>query len=82
MEIKLLVMVAISLAIIIVMVFLSGKMLQYFYNHHHKKAKYFKVQEVLYLDPSTRVVHVTHKTKNYILMIGKNNERIIEIYEN
>jgi hypothetical protein len=84
MEIAILVKAIIVLFIVIALIIATLKIIKHFYKFGNyvigSGAKEMKVKEILYIDPTIKLINVSRGKKNYILMVGKNNERLIEAY--
>ena len=85
MEVALLMKVIIVLLIVIVLIIITLKVIKHFYKFGNyiinPSKKQLHIKEVLYIDPTIKLVNVTRGKRNYILMLGKNNERLIEAYD-
>jgi hypothetical protein len=85
MEIALLIKVAIVLLIVIILIIATLKVIKHFYKFGSYVVgagkKEMKIKEVLYIDPTIKLLNICRGKRNYILMVGKNNERLIEVYD-
>ena len=86
MEAILLIKALIALVIVVILIFITSKIVKHLFKYgnynidNHKKE--LNIKEVLYIDPSNKIVNISRGKRNYILMLGKNNERLIEAYNN
>lgn len=83
---NLIVNTVIALFIVIILIIITAKFLKNFYKIGNyvtvkKKKPIFSVLDSLYLDQHNRIISVANENKRYILLLGKNNEQIVEIYE-
>lgn len=45
------------------------------------KSAGISIDSVLYVDSSSKIVNFSCKNKNYLILIGKNNNLLIDVYE-
>jgi hypothetical protein len=85
MEIVLLLKVCIVLLIVIFLIIATLKIIKNFYKFGNyvinPAKKELRIKEVLYIDPTIKLVNIVRGKRNYILMLGKNSERLIEAYD-
>ena len=75
-----------SLLIVILLIFIVVKILQKLVDKSGDIGKSMadkdmRINEVLYIDQATRIIDISRgKFTRYVILIGKNNEQLIEIY--
>jgi hypothetical protein len=72
----------ISLSLVIILAMIILKIMQRFYKNSNFKIgnqTELSIIDSIYLDPANRLVTVARGQKKYILLLGKNSEKLIDI---